>query len=497
VIVGPSCSVLIDAAPGSPFALELAAVVLGGGTLEAVLHDARDAADVPAFGAAEVLDGTWTLWLRGLVSANVTTLDGLRSAHRTGGHARWNRIPIHDPLTIDIALPGDHRREGTVLDLGLTVAGAVSVRTSTDRATADDPLVPGNDADAPTQGPTDPGPAIIERSPAPTQDGPALDLDFHHLFEETTFRPSQADASPSVASEASTPPPAAPEQLGPGDDDHVTRVFEPDEGAAPAAAIGVHQAAAPPPPAEPAPSATGLIDWVPGAHRPAASPPPPAPQPAATPGTHAHLPPPPAAPTPPPVAAPPPSDRPTPTPTNAGGDDDALEQATITVAALRAAREATSGAAAVAALHCPAGHPNPTHADACRSCGQTIVDRTPRTISRPPLGRLRLPDGARVALDRHLLLGRKPADDVLIHNEPTGTVPLADPERVLSRTHAAIVLDGWQVQVVDRDSMNHTFVQLPGREPFQLRPGEPCPIPPGTAIRLGDEVEVVFEVEAP
>jgi hypothetical protein len=73
-------------------------------------------------------------------------------------------------------------------------------------------------------------------------------------------------------------------------------------------------------------------------------------------------------------------------------------------------------------------------------------------------------------------------------------VRLPDPDTVLSRTHVEIRLVDWQVQVVDRDSMNHTYVTLPGQGPTQLRPTEPFPIPVGTVVSLGDAVRLTYEV---
>ena len=53
----------------------------------------------------------------------------------------------------------------------------------------------------------------------------------------------------------------------------------------------------------------------------------------------------------------------------------------------------------------------------------------------------------------------------------------------------------WQVQIVDRDSMNHTYVTVPGHAPTQLRPAEPFPIPLGTVVSMGDSVRFTYEVE--
>ena len=100
-------------------------------------------------------------------------------------------------------------------------------------------------------------------------------------------------------------------------------------------------------------------------------------------------------------------------------------------------------------------------------------------------------------LDRPVLLGRKPAEDVAIGGEPARSVALPDPDKLLSRTHAEIRLVDWQVQVVDRDSMNHTFVEIPGRSAFQLRPADPSPIPPGTRVNLGDALTFTFDAKTP
>jgi hypothetical protein len=65
---------------------------------------------------------------------------------------------------------------------------------------------------------------------------------------------------------------------------------------------------------------------------------------------------------------------------------------------------------------------------------------------------------------------------------------------VLSRTHVEVRLVDWQVLVLDRDSMNHTFVHIPGHAPFQLRPAEPFPIPPATTVVLGAATGFTYEV---
>jgi hypothetical protein len=488
-IVGPVSAVLLAADPSHGFVASITGPLLGGSALTSVLASLDEDPDgLPSFGAVERVAGSWTLVLAGAVSAEAESLDGVVSTHRPGRSGAWHEIPLREAVQVRIDLAESTEGPSVTLPVGLAPASSMVVARSAQAALAEVSVPRSSSASdlagrstparAPAAEPTAGSAAAEDPTPTASDDGGA-DLDFRHLFEETTFRPPESASAPELAR--------------PGVDatDPTTQIFDitsavpvvddrpPPPSPRPPAPPSTAQ---PAPPAPPTPPGGGLIDWVPGMGAPAAAPAPPA--------SAASEPP------PPPTSAPAPAPA---TETGAGGDDDALEDATITLAALRAARSASSTPAAgpmVAAVVCPNGHANPTHSDRCRSCGSGIVDRTPRTIPRPSLGRLRFADGRTAELDRHLLIGRSPATDVLVNNEPTGTVKLPDPESVLSRTHVAIQLDGWQVQVIDRDSMNHTYVEIPGRPPFQIRPGEPYPVPPGSTVRLGDDVGFVFEADA-
>ena len=237
--------------------------------------------------------------------------------------------------------------------------------------------------------------------------------------------------------------------------------------------------------------------------------PPPA-MPAAVPTPHAAEPtPPPDAPTaavpqvdaldPATTALRPPRDEPTPPPaTDLGPDDDGLDAVTVAreVVRARALAEPTDSAGdglAVTAVLCDRSHANPPHYDRCRVCDLEIVDRSMFIIHRPSLGTLRFSSGHDEPLDENLVIGRSPAPGLLVNDRPTRAVVLPSPDGSLSRTHAVVQIEGWQVQVIDRDSTNNTFVTVPGQPEFQLRPGEAFPIPPGTVVRLGDEVEFRFD----
>ncbi len=196
------------------------------------------------------------------------------------------------------------------------------------------------------------------------------------------------------------------------------------------------------------------------------------------------------------AASVPPAPAPVATASAADTGDHEPDSHTISIADLRA-RQAAGGASSgptVQAVHCTAMHPNPPHSDRCRTCDAHILDHSVRTISRPSLGELHFDDGQIIPLDRPVVVGRKPADDALVGGEAARAVRLSDPDSLLSRTHLEVRLVDWQVQIVDRDSMNHTFVALPGKPPTQLRPAEPFPIPPATIVRLGDAATFTYQV---
>lgn len=195
------------------------------------------------------------------------------------------------------------------------------------------------------------------------------------------------------------------------------------------------------------------------------------------------------------------------------GDHDGM---TISLAQLRAEQQANEGAAGasgeameeppseiesvgraelVHAVRCPAGHLNPPLAASCRVCGVEVPSQDHESVPRPVLGVLRFSDGTDRPLSRSMLLGRSPkAAGSLTGEQLPELVTLDSPSRELSGTHLEIRLEGWQVLVIDRRSTNGTTVQLPGRDPQRLHPGNAVPIVPGTIIDLAEEVQFTYEV---
>ena len=117
-------------------------------------------------------------------------------------------------------------------------------------------------------------------------------------------------------------------------------------------------------------------------------------------------------------------------------------------------------------------------------------------MPRPVLGVLRLSAGDEITLDRDVVMGRSPRADFTGADgeERPHVVKLPSADGDISRTHLRVSLDGWHVLVTDLNSTNGTLVTMPGRDPEQLRPGEPTPIQPGTVVTLADGIDFRYEV---
>lgn len=150
---------------------------------------------------------------------------------------------------------------------------------------------------------------------------------------------------------------------------------------------------------------------------------------------------------------------------------------------------------AVLAGYCPNGHLSAPHADVCRVCRAVMPPQQAFEVTRPALGMLRLSTGDTVTLDRGVLFGRSPVLPEGVSEMPNA-VRLASPGSDISRNHAEIELDGWNVYVRDLNSTNGTVVALPGRAPVRLHPHDPYVLEPGAQVTLADVVSFVFEVTA-
>ncbi|RKN47826.1 FHA domain-containing protein [Micromonospora endolithica] len=141
----------------------------------------------------------------------------------------------------------------------------------------------------------------------------------------------------------------------------------------------------------------------------------------------------------------------------------------------------------VLGVRCRDGHLNDPRAPYCGTCGLSNANGglDPEPGPRPPLGVLTFDDGSTYPLDRGYLLGRSPDSG---DGGDGGCEPLAvdDRDASVSRVHARVDIDGWDVRLTDNGSTNGTFVWVEERNQWdRLRPGVPVVVAPGSWLRIG------------
>ena len=100
----------------------------------------------------------------------------------------------------------------------------------------------------------------------------------------------------------------------------------------------------------------------------------------------------------------------------------------------------------------------------------------------PPSFALVLPDGVRLAVEGPLVLGRDPAPPAIA---PTARiVPLDDPGKTVSKTHALFELGARDVRVTELHSTNGVAISCDGTRTV-LAPGGEGVAPLGAIIELG------------
>lgn len=149
----------------------------------------------------------------------------------------------------------------------------------------------------------------------------------------------------------------------------------------------------------------------------------------------------------------------------------------------------------VLAARCDNGHLNPPQQPTCRSCGAGVPPQEPLRVPRPPLGRLVLPDGQQVLLDRSVILGRRP--EAIPGGETwPHLVELPADRTHLSRQHLLLELDGWQVVARDLGSRSGTVLRTPAGGAQRMQPQRSYIVGPGSVLVLADDyvVRVVMEL---
>ena len=150
--------------------------------------------------------------------------------------------------------------------------------------------------------------------------------------------------------------------------------------------------------------------------------------------------------------------------------------------------------AIVEGVYCENGHFNDPEARHCAVCGSGQLAKMRQEGNRPALGVLILGDGSVCQLDADYVIGREPTLDNSVAEGRARPLRLMDDSGVVSRIHARVELDGWQVFITDLNSANGTQVLLPGeRNPANLQPGVRTPLVAGAQIRLGGEYGLQYD----
>jgi hypothetical protein len=157
--------------------------------------------------------------------------------------------------------------------------------------------------------------------------------------------------------------------------------------------------------------------------------------------------------------------------------------------------EAEIGQVVVQGIVCPRGHFNDPRAQRCSSCGISLAHQT-RTLvpgPRPPLGVLVFEDGTTYSLSSNYVVGRQPESHPVVQSRQALPLALEDDRRTISRAHAEIRLDGWDVHFINLSATNGSYLwDQQYQQWMALAPGQPVVLAPGMRIAMGQRT-AVFE----
>jgi hypothetical protein len=150
----------------------------------------------------------------------------------------------------------------------------------------------------------------------------------------------------------------------------------------------------------------------------------------------------------------------------------------------------------VEGVDCKNGHFNDLDARYCAVCGVGMgqLTKVRQRGKRPPLGVLILSDGSVCQLDADYVIGREPTLDSAVAEGRARPLRLIGASGAVSRIHARVELDGWQVFISDLNSANGTQIIPPGhRNAVTLKPGARGLLVAGAQIRLGGEYVLRYD----
>ncbi len=157
------------------------------------------------------------------------------------------------------------------------------------------------------------------------------------------------------------------------------------------------------------------------------------------------------------------------------------------------------GPVQVRGLRCQRDHLVHPSARLCPLCGDnmqnnSVIVNPDGSVGvlgpRPPLGVLILPDGRSFQLNRTTVIGRQPDLDAAVRAGEADGLMFDEP--TVSRAHARVVLDDWDVSLVDLGSANGTSVAASGHAPQRLQSNQPIALVGGTYIYFGS-IQIVFQ----
>lgn len=152
----------------------------------------------------------------------------------------------------------------------------------------------------------------------------------------------------------------------------------------------------------------------------------------------------------------------------------------------------------VRGFKCSRNHLNDPRVSFCAACGIRMDQLTGILVHerRPPLGLLVLDAGSTFVLDDNYILGRSPEAATEVRSGRHRAIRVDDTSGALSRVHAEIRLEEWDVQLIDRGSANGTFVAGPEQSGWtRLAPRQMFVLTPGTQVRIGQRT-FTFESSA-
>jgi pSer/pThr/pTyr-binding forkhead associated (FHA) protein len=117
---------------------------------------------------------------------------------------------------------------------------------------------------------------------------------------------------------------------------------------------------------------------------------------------------------------------------------------------------------------------------------RTSVDET--AAVEPVDAALVSDEGAITPLDRSYVLGRNPHSDESVARGTASPVVVKDPDNLISRVQAYVLVGPDGVTVRDASSSNGTYLAAPGATDWVRLGNEPAPLPVGWSIRMGRRV---------